>query len=55
VITDPQGRIDYVNPGLEQITGYASAEVIARIRESEQQGKSQEEAPSCGAPSLAAP
>ena len=44
VITDPQGRIDYVNPKFEQITGYASAEVIGqnpRILSSKE--KSQEE------------
>jgi diguanylate cyclase (GGDEF)-like protein/PAS domain S-box-containing protein len=44
VITDPQGRIDYVNPKFEQITGYASTEVIGqnpRILSSKE--KSQEE------------
>ncbi|NVO07369.1 MAG: EAL domain-containing protein, partial [Rhodoferax sp.] len=30
VITDPAGRIDYVNPKFEALTGYASAEAIGR-------------------------
>lgn len=30
VITDPTGRIEYVNPAFERCTGYASAEVIGR-------------------------
>lgn len=28
VITDPQGNINYVNPALEEITGYSRAEVL---------------------------
>src|SRR5690606_29403087 len=30
LITDPQGKIEYVNPKYEQITGYASSEAIGR-------------------------
>jgi PAS domain S-box-containing protein len=30
VITDPAGRIEYVNPSFERCTGYTSAEVIGR-------------------------
>ena len=30
VITDPDGRIEYVNPRFERVTGYASSEVVKR-------------------------
>ncbi|MDP1612740.1 MAG: EAL domain-containing protein [Sulfuritalea sp.] len=30
VVTDPRGSIQYVNPKFEQLTGYASAEVVGR-------------------------
>jgi PAS domain S-box-containing protein len=30
VITDTEGRIEYVNPGFERATGYAAAEVLAQ-------------------------
>lgn len=30
LITDPEGKIEYVNPKYEQITGYASSEAIGR-------------------------
>ena len=30
VITDPDGRIEYVNPAFERVTGWRAAEVIGR-------------------------
>ncbi|MCB1508470.1 MAG: PAS domain-containing protein, partial [Hyphomicrobiaceae bacterium] len=30
IITDPEGRIEYTNPGFERMTGYTGAEVIGR-------------------------
>ncbi len=30
IISDARGKIEYVNPGFEKITGYASAEVLGR-------------------------
>jgi PAS domain S-box-containing protein len=31
VITDPDGRIEYVNPAFERVTGYSRAEALGRI------------------------
>ena len=31
VITDPEGRIEYVNPAFERITGYGSEEAVGRM------------------------
>jgi len=40
VITDTEGRIEYVNPKFTSLTGYTSDEVLARTRDSSSRASS---------------